>query len=82
MQQVLKRLLGANKENVGENDKRILNDGSLQLLKESCGVGVNKQKQKRGPKVTPGKKVKFLVLYFLFDIKRQEVVKPPGFRFK
>ena len=57
MEQVLKRLPGANQETTGESNKSILNESCLQLLKENCGIGVTKQKRKIGSKITPGKKV-------------------------
>ena len=48
MERVLKRLPSTRQESTGESDKSILNESCLQLLKENCGIGVTKQKRKRG----------------------------------
>ena len=56
MERVLKRLPSTRQESTGESDKSILDESCLQLLKENCGIGVTKQKRKRGRKITPGKR--------------------------
>ena len=48
------------KNGAEENDKSILNESYLQLLKKNCGTGVKKQKRKRIPKVILGKIISFL----------------------
>ena len=56
-QEVLKRLPDMN--NTEEVDKFSFNESVLEVLKENCGVGVEKRKRqtKRGKKVTLGKRV-------------------------